>query len=735
MNLFKKMKLATKISVLISAMLLVIFILLIGFTVTSTGKAIGKSTEDKFNSMSKANGLQVKETLDAAEAATKDIGSYLERQYLLQEQMLVSGQTQPTQSSISTIYQTTISSINSDTEKYMTQTARNRAANDVDIVGLGVMFEPYQFDKNIESYAFYISETDQDENVKPFGVHADYSQEAYYAQAAQEKRVVYTEPYEYNGIMMVTVASPIIHNNELKGVIMADFNVTNFSKLDSTNEEFPSMYATVFDQNGVIIYDCESPDDVGKNMAEFYAEKGGMDQATGFMEMGAPFSVEMINDKGVQVTGFFAPIKAGDTNWWTLIEVNTKDMNKAMTSTMMWLAVFCLVALAIIVISIFLLLRKMLSPLQSVVKAAIDIANGNFDIQLEAKSEDEIGILTKTFDDTARVLRTVIQDISLVLNSIANKNLAVATSANYVGDLAQIEDSMNNIVKNLNHVMSDINQASDQVSIGSDQVSSGAQALSQGATEQASSLQELSATITDISQQIKKNAENAKNANMVTTNVGDNINGSNLKMEEMIGAISQISNKSNEIGKIIKTIEDIAFQTNILALNAAVEAARAGAAGKGFAVVADEVRNLASKSAEAAKNTTVLIEETVKAVENGTKIASATAQSMLTVVDGAKQVTALIDEIAQASSAQAVAISQVTQGVDQVASVVQTNSATAEESAAASEELSAQAQMLKEMVGGFQLKDAMEAKNHSELKSNSYRSRPNMTLEEFDSKY
>jgi methyl-accepting chemotaxis protein len=279
----------------------------------------------------------------------------------------------------------------------------------------------------------------------------------------------------------------------------------------------------------------------------------------------------------------------------------------------------------------------------------------------------------------------------------------------YVYDYEPIMEALRNIRNNLSDALSRINESADQVANGSEQVSSGAQALSQGATEQASSIQELAATINDISNQINSNAQNAKEARKEAEGAEKNVLTSNQKMVEMNQAMMQISDKSNEIGKIIKTIEDIAFQTNILALNAAVEAARAGEAGKGFAVVADEVRNLASKSGDAAKNTTLLIEESMRAVENGTKISTDTAKSMHQVVESTKRINMIIENVAEASDKQAVAVNQVTQGIDQISSVVQTNSATAEQSAAASEELSGQAHIMKGLVQQFKLYNGSES--------------------------
>ncbi|MEF9941342.1 MAG: methyl-accepting chemotaxis protein [Lachnospiraceae bacterium] len=372
--------------------------------------------------------------------------------------------------------------------------------------------------------------------------------------------------------------------------------------------------------------------------------------------------------------------------------------------------VICLVLLGIsLILAIVMAIiatRSITRPMKKVEAAMNEMASGSLDISIDYDSKDELGVLSQKIVFTIGAISTIVNDISYLLGEMADGNFDIKSKAVdiYIGDYAPILTAVRNINNKLSDTLSQINEASDQVSSGSDQVSSGAQALSQGATEQAASVEELASTINEISLQIKTNADNAKEASVKTTEAGTEVTNSNEKMQELIVAMDEISTSSQEIGKVIKAIEDIAFQTNILALNAAVEAARAGAAGKGFAVVADEVRNLASKSAEAAKGTTALIEDSVKAVEKGTRIADDTAQSLLSVVDGAREASVIVDKIAAASDEQAESISQVTKGVDQISSVVQTNSATAEESAAASEELSGQAQMLKELVSKFKLK-------------------------------
>ncbi len=376
-------------------------------------------------------------------------------------------------------------------------------------------------------------------------------------------------------------------------------------------------------------------------------------------------------------------------------------------NTMIVLLIIGIIAVTTGILLALYITRLITSGIREVESSANRMSEGDFNVSITYYSKDEIGSLADSMRNLQQRTKNVVSDIDFIFGELADGNLAVNTQNEeyYVGVFSRILVSMKSFVNRLNDIIAQINLASEQVSSGAEQVSGGAQSLSSGASDQASSIEELSATISVISDMIKGNADSAEDASHKTDIAVKSLHSATSKMDELVESMNEISMSSDQVRKIIKTIDDIAFQTNILALNAAVEAAKAGAAGKGFAVVADEVRNLAGKSAEAAHNTTQLIENTVEAIENGSALVDEVAKQMNSAAESSGVVSEINSSIAKSAKNAADAVYQVTAGVDQISSVVQTNTATAEQSAAAAQELSAQSHMLKELMEQFKLAD------------------------------
>lgn len=410
------------------------------------------------------------------------------------------------------------------------------------------------------------------------------------------------------------------------------------------------------------------------------------------------------NSNGSKNLLSYSPIE-GSNGWSILVDVPHSEY---MGSTYIGIAVIAGIGVLFIILAsavVFRLSNKIANPIIACANRLKLLSEGDLQTEVpKTNSNDETGLLLNSLEITINEMNDVIRDISHHLGKMAEGDLTEYVKKDYLGDFDPIEHSLIKILKSLNYIFKKIDESTEQVASGSQQVAAGAQVLTEGATEQASSIEELAATINDISEQIISNDENTQKGRKISEDTSNEVQKGKERMNLMIHAMNDINESSVQISKIIKTIDDIAFQTNILALNAAVEAARAGSAGKGFAVVADEVRNLASKSAEAAKDTTLLIENSLKSIKKGADIADDTLKSFNAIVEKTKMTVSIVEQIAEASNQQALAISQINTGIEQISSIVQTNSATAEESAATSEELSGQAIHLKDLLSVITVK-------------------------------
>lgn len=390
------------------------------------------------------------------------------------------------------------------------------------------------------------------------------------------------------------------------------------------------------------------------------------------------------------------------------ISTNVQD---DIQGTTRYIGIVMIIIIVIIIIGLILItkvvqaiIESISNPVEEIKAAALEMAKGNYDLEIEYTSEDEIGVLADCMREMILFTKDNISNITEVLNKFAEGNFDVEIEDNYIGEFIEIKESLEKIVDSINNTFYDIKIVTEQVKDGSEQVASTAQIISEGAINQAGIIQELMAAIGQINEKVKVSTEQANSTNVLTRELGNQIELNNEKMNEMVTAMNKIEESSINIKSIINTIYSISEQTNLLALNAAIEAARAGELGKGFAVVADEIRKLAEESSVAVKNTEILIEDSINNVNDGKNVADEASEALSAVVGKAKEAVELIGTIAELTEQGAMAISEVYNGIDQIAEVVESNTAISEESAAASEELSSQSESLQNMIDKFKLR-------------------------------
>lgn len=540
----------------------------------------------------------------------------------------------------------------------------------------------------------------------------DYSDREYVQQAMQGN-VYVSEPLisKITGELSIMVAAPLyengIHGSSIVGVVYFVPPETFLNDIVSSIQVGENSRAYMINKTGDTIADIVLDTIIVQNIGAEAQSDSSLEDLAAIHEAMCRGENGFGSYDSPEGKMFLAYAPVNGTDGWS-IAVAAPQLNY-LSSTYQGMTINIIVMAASVVISIvvaLLLAGSISKPMKACAKRMQLLVEGDLETPVpKVSGRDETAMLARSTASLVEGLGTVINDISYLMTQLANQNLNIRTQHGeaYVGSFQNILLSMRHMKESLSDVLMQVHGSAGQVSSASQQLSAGAQTLSQGSVEQASAVEELASQVTEISEQAMETAKSAVDVRSQTHLAGEAISHCNQQMQSLTNAMDRIQTCSNEIGKILKTIEDIAFQTNILSLNAAVEAARAGEAGKGFAVVAEEVRTLAGKSAEAAKNTSVLIERSSEAVREGNGIARETADSLLEVVASIQTVAVSMDHIAAASDEQSSAVHQVSEGINQISMVVQNNSATAQQSASASEQLSAEATGLNQLVNRFTL--------------------------------
>ena len=614
-----------------------------------------------------------------------------------------------------------------------------RAAIDTALVGMLESGGDYP-----TAFAYFEQNTIADENGLPYSVHhKDIAYEAvvypneqkngyvfekhedafdnfekeYYMQIKETRQPYVMDPYIYElmgkNIMMISIIAPILDaDGNFLGVTGVDVGLENMQEELLVSTDYKTAHLTALAADGTILMDSADAQKVGmsakdagyetlmEDAQKVYAMQEGEYQNSRYLiKSGKNFGT---GKRGMTVT---IPLTIGGKAKWSMhMAVNSSEFNWAIIESTGKLTFIVVVFGILLLFSVNRIIKSFLEPIQTITDGAAKLEAGDLNIHIDISSDDELGRLSQAFNHISTTMSNYVKDISEQLSKMAENHMDIAITQDYIGDFIPIQASIEKISQSLNDTLHEIVLSADEVAASSENVSSGAQVLSDGAAEQAAAIDELAASIDSLSKDVAANANDAQTANTAVTQVSASIAQSNKEMDDLTEAMAKINASSEEIEKIVKTIEDIAEQTNLLSLNASIEAARAGEAGKGFAVVANQIRELAAKSAEAVNQTADLIRTSQNAVENGMGIAEHTADSLVAVVNGAKEVLCSMEKISNASQNQKSVLEQLTRHVDAISGVVQSNSSAAKGSADTSAELSAQSKRLHELVSKFHLK-------------------------------
>lgn len=575
--------------------------------------------------------------------------------------------------------------------------------------GGGIWFEPYAYDPGKEYFSPYcMRENGQAVYVDDYslGEGVFYTDQDWYTNVVNTSQVsVWSAPYfdDFVKISMVTASAPFYDGSgKLQGVATADIDLTQMQKMVTELEIYGSGRAFLVDASGTYIADQDSDKPLAQNIVN---ESNSSLAALGRQVLSQKKGSGSYEEDGQVYRAWFTEVP--ESGWFVVTVVSDRELMAGANALGSQLAVVCLIFILLVIVILLTFIHvEIIKPVRCLADATSRVANGDLNVEVETRCRNEVGVVTESMADLVRQLKKYIDyidEVSGVLAQIGEGNLDFQLKHDYAGEFSRLKEGLLHIRGTLNGTLNHMAETTKTVASSSEGISRASIDLSQGAARQAASTDEISHRVAEVTKVIKENSDSLNDAGIQSGAAIEQLGASYGKIQEMAQAMDEIRTCSDQIQKVVKSVEDIAFQTNILALNAAVEAARAGEAGKGFAVVADEVRSLANKSGEAAKETTQLIENSRKAVEYGAKIAADTSEHMGGVVGSVNETAVLIQMIADKSEDQVEAITAINQEIKNVAMIVEHNSGISQECAAKSQELSAQSRELEGVVSRFKL--------------------------------
>ncbi|OON97558.1 MAG: hypothetical protein ATN36_03110 [Epulopiscium sp. Nele67-Bin005] len=701
---------STRLALRVTAIVTITLAILIGMSVMQSMSAIQTTIDLEFSVIAEQNSVLVQNMVEANYTLIENMSEYMIDVYAEIDRatpvFYEEDEVQPHM--ISEIYGTPLTNEIYLAEHFLLNSALQAVTSEnTGIEEIGVYFEPYAFDKNTEGYGFHmvLDDLNVGRSYEQMNSYNEYRNEPFYAKTIETRQPQIFMP-EYNqraDLYLSNISVPIIYDNEVKGVIVAKIIISRFGQAKVSDEHYPSMAWVILSDDLVRVYDSIDPTRILDLFTDNLDEKSTQLLHNTIRGDDDTFIIQTSTVDGDRYMRYFAPIQVLGDTWWSMVRLDMSDYQKSAQQIAYVLVVIAMIAIVWLIIAVNTLIRGMLRPIKRVVEAAKSIAEGNLDVDVEYRGEDEIGELASTFRMMTRNLKAIINEADITLSEIAAGDLTTTAylKAEYPGAYAPIKISMLEITDMLTSALTKINVATDSVTVGAGSIAEGATELAEGSNEQASIIEEFITNTQSIGQSINSMSDQVEATTKLSEDAKARADRGTHAMTAMVNSMQQINESSLVIAEVLKTVDDIAAQTNLLALNASIESARAGEAGKGFAVVATEIRELSNKSSETVKEIEAIIKQSIAHVNEGQRKAHETEESLNEIVEAVQGTSEFFEELVQATQSQKASISHLLAGTQQISAVVQTNSATSQQSAAISDQLAKEASQLQNLLHYF----------------------------------